>query len=221
MKPAWFPDWSGAYATIVAGGPSLKGMKLDVLRNRIRMIVINESYRLAPWADVLYGCEAPWWNLRQKETAQFKGIRVGYEPPTLVHYKQKIERIEIKRKPNWRDHQDWYVHEFIFDPLGTVGSGQNSGFQAINLAAQFGVKGIALLGFDMKMSPDVHWHGRHPSPPLRNPDYDRFTIWREHLTKNAPLLAARGIDVVNCCTDSGLEVFPKMKVDAMLERWGL
>lgn len=220
QQPDWFPQWDGECVAVIGSGPSAKTDSVAKLRNRIHVLAVNEGHRLCPWADMLYGCEGPWWNLRQKETSTFKGIRVGYETPLLLAYPQTVHRIEIARKKNWRTERDWYVHEFLFDKPGRIGSGQNSGFQAVNLAAQFGATGIALIGFDMKMSPNIHWHGHHPSP-LRNPDYDRFTIWRDNFTRNAPTLAARGIDVVNCCMDSGLEVFPRMSIEAMLERWSL
>jgi len=154
--------------------------------------------------------------MRQNDTAKFAGLKIGFEVPMLA-IKQTVHRITIKKDKS-NIHDPW-IHEFLFDEPGEIGSGQNGGFQAINLAAQFGATGIALVGFDMQILKKVHWHGNHPSP-LRNPDRDRLVVWREKLDAKAPALAQRGIDVV-CCSPSALRAFPQMTIEQMLERWGL
>jgi hypothetical protein len=50
---------------------------------------------------------------------------------------------------------------------GVIGSGGNSGFQALNLALQFGARRVILVGFDLNLAGGVHWHGR--TPRLNNP----------------------------------------------------
>jgi hypothetical protein len=113
-----------------------------------------------------------------------------------------------------------WVNYFLFDKPGVIGSGGHSGFQVINISAQFGATGIGLIGFDMQPGGVPHWHGAHPSP-LRNPDAARFWQWQKDLDGQAHKLKERDIDVVNCSTVSALTSFPKMTVDQMLERWGL
>src|SRR4051794_36846444 len=62
-----YPDWTGGSVVIIASGPSLTVADCETVRNwRVgtpgsRVIVINTSFRMAPWADVLYACDAGWW----------------------------------------------------------------------------------------------------------------------------------------------------------------
>jgi hypothetical protein len=107
-----------------------------------------------------------------------------------------------------------------FDEPGVIGSGGNSGFQAINIAAQFGVSKILLIGFDMHTASGVHWHGRHGND-LVNPTDFNFTRWRQVLDRASGLLNQLGVDVVNASPDSTLNAYPKMTVADAMTRWGL
>lgn len=208
--PDWWQDWTGECVAIVGAGPSAKAVDVEKLKDRIHVIAINESYRLCPWAEILYSADADWWILRAEHTKRFAGIKLALNDPN----RNWPGQITIPQAGNI------WVNDFLFDKPGVVGSGGNSGFQMINLAAQFGATGIALVGFDMRANGGVHWHGLHP-PPLRNPDDGRCLDWRKHLDGNAHKLKVRGIDVVNCSPVSALTAFPKISVEQMLERWGL
>lgn len=218
----WWPDWRGECVAIIASGPSAKKVDLNKLRDRIHVIVINESHRLCPWADVLYSCDAEWWSLRRNEVEGFSGLKITNGPrndswdgmnPTKLGI-PGLQMVHIaKRNGLW-------VNDFLFDRPGEIGSGGNSGFQTINLSAQFGATGIGLVAFDMHTNGGTHWHGEHP-PPLRNPDRSRMYQWRQDLEARAFKLKEKKIDVVNCGLDSSLKCFPKMTIDQMLERWGL
>lgn len=199
---------------IVAAGPSAKTAGVEKLKDRIHVIAINESYRLCPWAEILYSCDADWWSMRRDQVKDFAGLKLTLDDPINAIKIEGIARLKIAR------HAEMWVNDFLFDTPGVVGSGGNSGFQMVNLVAQFGATGIALIGFDMRASGDLHWHGNHPQP-LRNPDAGQFLQWRKHLDGNAHKLKARGIDVVNCSHFSALTAFPTLTIDQMLERWRL
>lgn len=208
-KYPWWQDWRGECVAIVASGPSIKNVNLEQLKGRINVIAINENHRLCPWADILYSCDADWWTICGREIKRFNGVKIGF----AVHIKG-IEKIEIlKRKDN-------YVHELLVDDPGVIGSGQNSGFQTINLSVQFGATAIALLGFDMNVNNGIHWHGGH-KVPLRNPDNERCAQWAKHVDSIAPKLNECGIDVVNCSPVSQLKSYPKITMEEALSRWGL
>lgn len=83
----------------------------------------------------------------------------------------------------------------LFDHWGEIGWGSNGGFQAVNLAVQFGAGLIILVGFDMSLERGIHFHGRHPAG-LNNPTQSSVERWRIELDAQAPLLAKMGIDVV-------------------------
>lgn len=96
-----------------------------------------------------------------------------------------------------------------FDRFGKIGSGGNSGFQAVNLVAQTGAAKIVLIGFDMSLAQGVHWHGRHP-PGMNNPSGISLASWRDGLDAAAPKLAALGIEVLNVSDQSALTAYPKV-----------
>jgi hypothetical protein len=212
-KPEWFPDWSGECLAIVAAGPSVTPQQVDALRNRIHVAVINESYRLAKWADILYACDHLWW-LQAKGAKDFSGLKITQDDVAVKHYPE-LKKVTVKKE------KGSIVHDLLMDAAGEVGGGGHSGFQMINLSAQFGVTGILLVGFDMCGDcHKPHWHGRHPSP-MTNPIESNFQTWRKNLAGAKPKLDALGIDVVNCSPISTLTTFPKISVEEALKRWTL
>jgi len=58
----WFvpQEWAGETAFIVAGGPSVLDIDINVLRGR-NVIAINSSIFAVPWAQYLYFGDARWW----------------------------------------------------------------------------------------------------------------------------------------------------------------
>jgi len=109
----------------------------------------------------------------------------------------------------------------LFAEPGVIGSGGNSGFQAINIAAQFGAGRLLLLGFDMHAANGMHWYGMNTGPNMRNPTDHNYVRWRKALSDQASVLAGMGFDVINTSMDSALECFEKMTVEAALMRWGI
>jgi hypothetical protein len=106
-------------------------------------------------------------------------------------------------------------HEMLTEEAGTIGHGGNSGFQAINLAVQFGAKKIILVGFDMNLGQGMHWHGKHPSK-LNNPNVKNVAHWRRRLDAVAPQIAAVGVQVLNASPVSALTAYPKMTFEEAL-----
>lgn len=109
--------------------------------------------------------------------------------------------------------------KILVEEPGAIGAGGNSGFQALNLAVQFGAMRILLVGFDMHMAAGVHWHGDH-GKGLNNPRDHNFMKWRRTFDKAARTIRDIGVDVVNASLDSALTAFPKMTVEQAMERWG-
>jgi hypothetical protein len=61
-------EWPGETAWVIAGGPSVLGQDLDVLRGR-RVIVINSSVYAVPWADILFFGDWRWHNEPENRAA--------------------------------------------------------------------------------------------------------------------------------------------------------
>jgi hypothetical protein len=213
---SWWQDWRGECVAIIASGPSAKNAQIEKLRDRIHLIAINESYRLCPWAEILYGCDAAWWKLRSG-VPEFSGLKIlGVPDPTtpeILRDEKSCEKFDLRRVQVAA-----YSDDILTENPGRLGCGGNSGFQALNLAVQFGVTGILLVGFDMQQP--LHWHGRHPQP-LRNLDESCFPRWRKAFLGISLKLRRLGADIVNTSFESALTAYPKMTIDAALTRWGL
>lgn len=199
-RPLWFPDWSGERCIIIGSGPSAGETALDCAAGIVRAIAVNNSWRLAPWADVLYACDADWWRVNDGVTG-FPGLRVGQ--PSEETLRRGIVTVTVKQKH--RAAED----DIILDP-GTIGGGGGSGFQALNLAVQFGCRDIALVGLDATLANGTHWHGDHGGG-LKNPLDETAAIWRAAMDRAGPSLRAMGVSVVNCSRMSAITAFPKVE----------
>lgn len=203
----WWLDWRKQPAAIVASGPSAKEAGVDQLRGRVRVVAIKDSHSLAPWADVLYGCEAPFWK-NEVGMPGFRGLKVAADPDLVTQFPDiKIVRIA-----------DPLGDKLLFDEPGVLGAGGNSGFQALNLAAQFGADRILLIGIDLQ---GTHWYGRNRGRGRTNPDELNFRRWKGAFDAAAGDLKARGIQVLNASPISAVETMRKVTVAEALEEWGV
>ncbi|MFQ6016775.1 MAG: hypothetical protein ACE5KF_01140 [Kiloniellaceae bacterium] len=197
--------WPGATVACLGGGPSLTRAQVDVCRGRARVIAVNDAYRLAPWADVLYACDWRWWN-KHHGVPGFAGIKVSIS--------NSAER--LKKYPDIRIVENTGTQGLETAPTG-LRTGRNGGYQAINLAVHFGVKRILLLGYDMKPAADgrTHWFGDHADWPTK-PAIFR-SVFLPHFEGLAAALESLRIQVINCTADSALEAFPKMSLEQALQ----
>lgn len=203
MKPDWWPSWGGETCILVASGPSAKNVPLEIARGKARFIAINSSWQLAPWADILFGCDFLWWEAVDG-CPEFKGLKLCLE-------RRAVDKPWGIRKVNDRRPDD----RMVFDELGTVGWGGNSGFHAYNLAVQFGCAKIIFVGYDMQVNHGIHWHGLHPGD-LHNPNRGNTERWRRAVDAPAKMVADRGIKVINCSPVSALRNYPKMTLEEAL-----
>lgn len=164
--------------------------------------------RLCPWAEVVYGCDGPWWR-NNNGLPGFAGIKLAHDTAVCATYRD-LHKIEIDE-----------CDRLLFDEPGRVGSGGNSGFQAINLAAQFGARRILLIGFDFHGASGLHWYGPNVGRGMRNPKDTNFARWRAALASQAGTLARMGIEVVNASRGSALTCFDTASIDGALATWGL
>ena len=204
----WWLEWRGECVAIVGAGPSAKQVPLDILRDRIHVIAISESYKLVPWADALYSCDYAWWH-HNRGVKDFAGLRLSHDRRACDEYGLRHVAIDLVG-----------ANDLCLDKPSHVGAGGNSGFQAFNLAVQFGVTGIILIGIDCSGDHGLHWHGRHPMP-MSNPMEYNFKRWAAAFDGAASRLQALGVDVVNCSTISRLTRYPIMTIPEALERWQL
>lgn len=192
----------------LASGPSLTPDDVDAVRGRGTVLAINDTIKLAPWADVHYACDVRWWQTyaRLPEVQTFGGKRVclkcpGMEPPDGVEPQE------------WRDGAG----------LGTeiIHTGSNSGYQAINYAYLQGARTIVLLGYDMQLTDGkTHHHGDHPAG-LNNPNARTLANWVPKFRKLAQDLRDRGVRVINCTRATALRCFAQMPLERALDELDL
>lgn len=196
-----WPDWTGEDVVIVASGPSAANAPIERARGRAKVIVINTSWRLAPWADVLFACDYRWW----VGTTGWKDL------PAI---KMTVDRRAVEKYGLTYVHAMRPDDRLYLEPKGTVGWGGNSGFHALNLAVQFGAARIALVGYDMQIRDGLHWHGAHPSG-LNNPKAQNVERWRRAVD-NAAKVIPEGVEVVNCSRVSALKNYRQQDLGAWL-----
>lgn len=193
---------------IIASGPSAKAAGVGLLKDRLKVVAIKRCIELAPFADAVYGCDHPWWR-SVHGLPDYRGMKWAYAPRACDQYGAKRVQIAID------------ANELLFEQVGSVGSGGNSGFHALNLVAQFGATRVLLVGFDVHDRGGVHWYGRNIALGMSNPTEHNFRRWRGAFETAAKQLAARGVEVVNASPVSDIKGFPKAGVAETLEAWGL
>lgn len=157
---------------------------------------------------MVYGCDGPWWQ-KERGLPDYHGIKLAHDTAVCSKFRD-VHKIEIIDKD-----------KFYFDLPGVIGSGGNSGFQAINIAAQFGATRILLIGFDMHTGGGLHWYGANRWNGANNPAPPNLMRWRDAFEHQAGALRGRGIEVVNASPDSALVCFPHKTIEQALSDWGL
>lgn len=201
MTPSVPRRWPGATIVCLGGGPSLTPADVDAVHAAgLHTIAINDAYRLAPWADVLYACDQQWWTWHAG-VPSFTGPRYALAASIPITWPD----IVVLENTGWTGLE--------LAPTG-LRAGHNSGYQAVNLAVHLGAARVLLLGYDL--GPDgalTHWFGDHPS--LVPSPYAEMRAAFETLV--APL-AAIGVEVLNCSRRTALTAFPCVALeDALAE----
>lgn len=199
LHPKINPRWSGT-AVVAGSGPSLELEDLELCRDR-HLIVVNDAYRLAPWAHVLYACDEVWWDAH-RGAPDFMGERWS------SHDKAMNEKLACAERWKLNLVAGLSKTGFSMDPA-RIHYGGNSGFQAMNLALLWGATRVLLLGFDMQGV--NHFFGKHPRP-MRSAGAERFIPAFKEAARTLPA----GIEIINCTPSSALECFPRKRLSDAL-----
>jgi hypothetical protein len=185
------PDWSGRTVVCIASGPSLTEEDCETVRKSGHTtIVTNTTFRLAPWADVLFGFDSRWWR-SHPEALEFAGRKIS---ASRIAGNLGIETVFCS---NW------------FRAFG------NSGACAISLAVAGGAAKIVLLGFDCSIAPDGkrHWHGDHPKE-LSN--CQSLSAWPKRFAMAAAEAKKAGVPVLNASRRTALTCFDRAELESAL-----
>lgn len=150
----------------------------------------------------MYACDGLWWDNSGPAPGEFAGERwssTSPEPGTNDDKREFAERHGLKLITG-QAHQAG----FSFD-LGVIHYGDNSGFQAVNLALQFGATEIWLIGFDMHVNGKEHFFGSHPAECRKGMVPG---AWRAAF-EAAERMLPPDISIVNATPGSALSCFPR------------
>lgn len=187
--------WEGKTVAVLASGPSMgKSIVDDIFASGVPTIVVNNTYLLAPWADMLYAADAAWWHAHP-DAADFQGMRVT------------VQDVDCAVKLRCSGPAGFDPHP------GAVRHGGHSGHQAVHIAMHAGARRILLCGFDMH---GTHWHGTHEEP-LRNTAAGTYGRWIEQFAELGNSAISLGIEIINCTYGSSLTCFPAMSLAEALQ----
>ena len=204
----WWPDWRGKTVVIAASGPSQRREDIEFASARATVLAINNTWEIAPAAAAVYAGDNSWWQCQepgygQHAIREFSGLLVSGSNHTT----------QVRRLPS---------REVGIEIYGeNLGDGGSSTYQAINIAVLWGASRILLTGVDC-MRPGEHWHGTHAAKnapgtnPLANARASTMQKWIKAFSQMAPLLAARGVEVINCTRVTALTAFPTDRLENVL-----
>lgn len=182
----------------LASGPSLLRDDAERVREwrsgERRVYVVNNTFELAPWADVLFVGDGNWLE-RYAAGVMFEG-----------------ERVTASQAGR---HRGWQVVPQGFQWF------QNSGAGAIAWALREGATRIFLLGYDCQRDGGrAHWHAPHEGT-LKNGrklrDAPNIKDWPTSFAQVATAAKAAGVEVVNCSRATALKCFPRATLESVVE----
>lgn len=128
---------------VIGTGASVTFDKVDYIRHSCcDVMVINETFQIAPWADYLYAADPTWWEqYADCVDATFHGekfcVRVDEKTYLGTEYKKIFKGVNHEQG----------VGGLERDP-DVVRNGGNSGHAALNVAYHLRYERIVLLGLD-------------------------------------------------------------------------
>ena len=212
--------YDGETVVILATGPSLNEEQVNYVsrarsQGACRALTVNNSYQLAPWADIHVACNDNWWDYYWKNDEVLRNMKAD----RYTRYKHQADKFGIH-----------YIDSIVKDGLSkdpsVIHINKGSGPIAINIATLSGFKKIILLGHDMKFANDYdgrqkkigstprHYFGEYPK------EMQHFPQSKESISNNGVIIGLidayngmvkdlEGIDVVNCTPGSHLPTFRK------------
>ncbi len=205
----WTPEpWFRAETIFVlASGPSLTQEICDKVRGH-KAIVVNASYKLAPWAPVWFFTDGHIYEKYTDDVLAWPGEIITMSVTAKQELHRSVKRIKGIGDPT--------IPGGYFPPPGSpfIRQGRSSGHTAVSLAIALGASRIGLLGFDMRyVNGREHHHSEYTGP--RDPDlYARefvpgFDGWNDAALKS-------GTQIFNCTGGSAVTEFPFAYLEEVL-----
>lgn len=186
-------EWRGETVALIGGGPSLKGLDLEVLRDRAVVLAINDAVLHAPWAEACLTIDVVWLRRRRAVLEEFKGERIAAVPDDFPRDGWPVDTWLKRRR----------LAGLSSEP-GVIHTGENSGFAALGLAITRGAARVALLGYDMRPQ-GGHFHAGYEWRTRYGVRH--YRTWVRYFPSLADEARRRKVDVVNCNPNSAIKCF--------------
>ncbi len=204
----WFKDQT---VFILASGPSLTQEVCDKIKGR-NAIVVNASFKQAPWAKVWYFTDGHIYEKYRDEVASWPGEIVCMSKMAKQELNKQIKRVWGVGDPtsSIQSLQD-------FPPLGhhSIRQGRSSGHTAVSLAIALGASRIMLVGFDMRFVEGREHHHSEYQGPRDAMLYEREFIPGFEGWNTAALRA--GVQILNATPQSAVTEFPMVSLEEVLQ----
>ncbi len=190
------PEWEGETVFVIASGPSVNKEICATVKGR-RTIVVNNSYLVAPWADILFFGDGRWWTAYGEHCdREFKG-RIATTQRAEYHVRHQNL---IQAPPD----------KGLATDRREVCLRRTSLMAAMNLAVHLGAVELVLLGADMRPGGKgkLHHHAAHKWTPKHN----SYAAMMKDLRYMIGPLEKRGIPVINTSMRSAIDWWPKRKL---------
>lgn len=199
---------------VIGGGASGTVEEIEKLRGRVRVLCINDAYRLAPWADAVYAADIAWWAQHYQKVRECFAGRMytctnSADTAKLYHAYTLYGCWVFGQEPKHN-----LKHDGLSNDRRVLRMGGISGYQSIGVVKHWGAKVIMLYKFDMcRTGGLLHWFGDHPKPLRNGTDFSKY------LKRFATIKPEDyGIEIVNCTVNTALTCFPQMTIDEALAR---
>jgi len=201
--------WHGATVVCIASGPSLTRADCDRAAEaqarapeEVRIIAVNDNWKMCPTADVLYACDSPWWKYNIDDVRKSGIASELWTQDEDAAKAYGLNRIRAWSKPGLSREPD------------TIHHGANSGYQAVCLAYVWGAARVVLLGFDCQYTGGQrHWFGDHRRG-LNNAT--GLGCWPKNFGKMSEDCKEVGLEVINASRQTALKCFPRMTIEDAL-----
>lgn len=196
-------EWENQTVFLIGGGPSAADQDVDRLRGR-KVIVINSSCTLVPWADVLYFGDERWWRENKEAVAAFVGRTVSASANGSART-LRLDRVVFGKDESPR----------LSSNPREVAQRRTSMTAAINLAVHFGARSIVTLGLDGGPSADGRTH--HHKPHGWSQRKNCWDEQRSDLGVIAQGLRRLNIPLINCSPGSRVPFWPVTSLAEFLQ----
>ena len=183
--------WEGHTVAILASGPSLTRCDVETVKawkdtQGGRVITVNLTHTLAPWADALVALDSDFWRRYKPEFA-------GHKFCSAHAVAERMRGFSAVKN------------------VGALPMIYNSGLLAVWLANAVGAAKVILLGFDaQKTGGKAHWHADHLQGMSNAGTVDRWPDQARLLAKEVTC------DVVNCSRQTAITAFRRGELEQEL-----